>query len=120
MANKEQGEGKGIDQALYAQAKDFYFDSSSRLIFIGAENSAGFHDPAEAARVPSDSTAFAGKAEGLLRQALSKAGVDVPAEIDLELDKYLNDRGATRVQFKPDQEIADPYGLQQRFNSKKL
>jgi nitrite reductase (cytochrome c-552) len=116
--HKAQAEGKVVDQALYDQAKEFYFDAFFRLIFIGAENSMGFHNPAEAARVLSDSTAFATKAEGLLRQALTKAGVEVSAEIDLELEKYLNDRGETKVQFQKDQVVEDPFGNQRRFNSK--
>ncbi|WP_432821675.1 ammonia-forming cytochrome c nitrite reductase subunit c552 [Trichloromonas sp.] len=118
LTHKSQEEGKAIDPALYDQAKEFYFDAFFRLIFIGAENSAGFHNPPEAARVLSDSTAFATKAEGLLRQALAKAGVDVPAEIDLELEKYLTDRGKTKVQFQPDQVIQDPFDVQKRFNAK--
>ncbi len=118
LTHKAQAEGKTIDQALYDQAKEFYFDSFFRLIFIGAENSTGFHNPPEAARVLSDSTAFASKAEGLLRQALAKTGVDVPVEIDLELEKYLTDRGETKVQFQPNQVIQDPFDVQKRFNTK--
>ncbi len=120
LTHKAQEGGTVVDQALYDQAKEFYFDSFFRLIFIGAENSMGFHNPQEAARVLSDSTAFATKAEGLLRQALVKAGVELPVEIDLELDKYLNDRGETKVQFKPEQMVEDPFGNQVRFNSKSL
>ena len=52
--------------------------------------------------------------------ALAKAGVDLPVEIDLELEKYLNDRGETKVQFMPEQVIADPFGNQVRFNSKSM
>lgn len=120
ITHKAQEGGTVIDQALYDQAKEFYFDSFFRLIFIGAENSMGFHNPPEAARVLSDSTAFATKAEGLLRQALTKANVELPVEIDLELEKYLNDRGETKVQFMPEQVVADPFGNQVRFNSKSM
>ncbi len=115
MAHKTQEAGTVIDQALYAAAKDNYLEAFYRTIFIGAENSVGFHNPAEATRVLGDAVAFAGKSEGLLRQALAKAGVDVPAKIDLELAKYLKDRGKTKQQFKPEQEVKDPFGIQQRL-----
>jgi formate-dependent nitrite reductase cytochrome c552 subunit len=65
----------------------------SRSVFVGAENSVGFHNPTEAMRILGDSTAFALKAEGLLRQALTKARVSVPVKVDLELHKYLDNRG---------------------------
>lgn len=42
------------------------------LFLVGAENSVGFHNPTEATRVLGDALAFAGKAEGLLRQAITK------------------------------------------------
>lgn len=113
--HKAQEEGKVIDQALYDQAKDFYLEAFFRTIFIGAENSVGFHNPTEAARILSDATAFAGKSEALLRQALAQAGVNVPIQVDLELDKYLTDRGKTKQQFRPEQEVKDPFGIQQRL-----
>ena len=50
-ANKAQADGKNIDQKLYDQAKDLYLEAFYRLIFIGAENSVGFHNPTEAARI---------------------------------------------------------------------
>jgi nitrite reductase (cytochrome c-552) len=59
-----------------------------------------------------DATMYAGKADGLLRQALTKAGVDVPVKIDLELSKYTNNRGAKKLMFKPEQELKDPFGAQ--------
>jgi nitrite reductase (cytochrome c-552) len=114
-AHLAQEQGKAIDPDLYEQAKNLYFDAFFRMIFIGAENSVGFHNPPEAARVLSDATAFAGKAEGLLRQALTAAGVPLAAEIDLELDKYLHARGKTKVPFRPEQEVKDPFGVQSRF-----
>lgn len=115
IAHKAGDEGKVIDQALYDQAKEFYFDAFFRLIYIGAENSMGFHNPPEASRVLSDSLAFAGKAEALLRQGLAGAGVVLAARIDLELDKYLHDRGKTKVPFRPEQEVKDPFDVQKRF-----
>lgn len=88
-----QASGKNIDKLLYDKAKDYYEEAFFRIIFIGAENSVGFHNPSEALRVLGDALAFAGKAEGLLRQAIAKASVDVPLKVDLELHKYLESRG---------------------------
>ncbi len=115
LAHIAQGEGKVLDQPLYEKAREFYLESFYRAIFIGAENSVGFHNPSEAARVLSDAIAFAGKAEGFLRQALALAGVDVPVQVDLELQKYLEDRGQTKQQFKPEQEVKDPFGIQDKL-----
>lgn len=108
MANKAQAAGKQIDKDLYAQAKDHYEEAFYRVVFISAENSIGFHNPTEAMRVLGDAANQAGKAEGLLRQALAKAGVTVPAKIDLELAKYVNNRGIKKLMFNPEHEIKDP------------
>ncbi len=110
-----QTEGKAIDAALYDKAKDYYMEAFFRLNFIGAENSVGFHNPAEALRVLGDALAFAGKSEALLRQALAKAGVDVPVKVDLEMNKYLTGRGEKKLNFNPKFEIKDPFGVQDKF-----
>jgi len=110
-----QAAGKAIDTALYDKAKDYYMEAFLRLNFIGAENSVGFHNPAEALRVLGDSLAFAGKSEALLRQALAKAGVDLPVKIDLEMNKYIEGRGEKKLKFNPSVEIKDPFGVQERF-----
>lgn len=110
-----QAQGKQVDKALYDKAKDYYEEAFYRCVFIGAENSVGFHNPTEAMRVLGDATAFATKAEALLRQALSKAGVDVPMTVDLELNKYVDQRGDKKIMFDPKVEIKDPYGVQVKF-----
>jgi len=110
-----QAAGKTIDKALYDRAKEYYEEAFYRCTFVGAENSIGFHNPSESMRVLGDSLAFAGKAEGLLRQALAQAGVNVPLKVDLELAKYVNDRGAAKLKFVKDQELPDPAGVQNRF-----
>jgi nitrite reductase (cytochrome c-552) len=115
MAHKAQAEGKDIDMALHDQAKDYYEEAFYRVIFIGAENSMGFHNPTEAMRILGDATAFAGKAEGLLRQALAKAGVNAPIKVDLELKKYLDNRGEKKLMGNPALEIKDPSELQDKF-----
>ena len=110
-----QAAGKTIDKALYDRAKEYYEEAFYRCTFIGAENSVGFHNPSESMRVLGDSIAFASKSEGLLRQALAQAGVSVPIKVDLELAKYVNDRGAAKLKFVKDQELPDPSGVQYRF-----
>ena len=112
LTHKQQAAGKQIDKGLYDLAKDHYEEGFYRNLFFGAENSLGFHNPTEAMRILSDASMHAGKAEALLRQALTKAGVEVPVKVDLELPKYLNNRGVKKLMFKPEQELKDPYGPQ--------
>lgn len=114
-----QASGKEIDKTLYEKAKDFYMEAFLRSLFIGAENSVGFHNPTEAMRILGDSAAFAMKSEALLRQALTKAGVEVPIVVDLELAKYLDNRGAKKLMGQPSQEFKDPFGVQEKLNSDK-
>jgi nitrite reductase (cytochrome c-552) len=115
LAHKAQKDGKQLDKAQYDKAKDLYLEALYRVIFIGAENSVGFHNPSEAGRITTDATAFAMKCEGILRQMLAKAGVDVPVDINLEIAKYINERGVKKLKFKPEFEFKDPFGLQDRF-----
>lgn len=112
LAHSEQAKGKTFDETLYRQAKDFYLQAFYRVVYLAAENSMGFHNPTEAGRIAGDAVAFAAKAEGLLRQMLTGGGVDVPAVVNLELARYLNDRGAKKLDFVPAQEIKDPTGIQ--------
>jgi len=116
MANVEKGRGRIIDAGLYAKAVEMYKNAFLRLVFISAENSTGFHNPSEAGRVLGDSVAFASKSEALLRQALARAGVSVPEKVELELQKYLNNRGAKKLRFRKEQEVKDPFGLQKLFS----
>jgi nitrite reductase (cytochrome c-552) len=115
VAHKAQADGKQLDQPLYDKAKDYYQEAFYRSLFIGAENSVGFHNPSEAMRILGDSTAFAVKAEAYLRQALAQAGVVVPIQVELELRKYLDDRGGKKLQYDPSIEIKDPLGTQRMF-----
>ncbi len=114
-AHKAKEVGKQIDEALYSKAKDFYEEAFYRSLFIGAENSMGFHNPPEAMRILGDSIAFAVKSEAYLRQALAKAGVDVPLRVDLELRKYLDERGEKKIKEMPELEFKDPMGIQDVF-----
>jgi nitrite reductase (cytochrome c-552) len=115
ITHKAQEDGKDIDKALYDKAKDYYEEAFYRSTFVGAENSVGFHNPSEAMRILGDSAAYAHKAEGLLRQALAKAGISVPVKIDLELKKYLDNRGEKKLKGNPVFEFKDPSGIQERF-----
>lgn len=108
-AHKAQAAGKLIDKAMHDKAKDYYEEAFYRVVFVGAENSVGFHNPPEALRILADANAYADKAEAVLRQALAKGGVAVPPVIDLELPKYLNNRGEKRLNFKPEHEFKDPF-----------
>ncbi len=115
LVHQQQAAGKTINNALYAKAKEFYEEALLRGIYIGAENSIGFHNPTEAGRILGDSIAFSMRAEALLRQALTQAGVEVPEAVRLELPKYLNNRGSKQLNFQPLHELKDPYGIQDRL-----
>lgn len=83
---------------------------------MGAENSVGFRNPAEGLRILGDSVAFGTRAEAHLRQALSRASVNVPLKVDLEVLKYVDQRGpGGKLRFNPALEFKDPYGLQDKF-----
>jgi nitrite reductase (cytochrome c-552) len=115
LTHKTQAEGKPIDPELYAKAKEFYEEAFYRSLFMGAENSVGFHNPAEGLRILGDSIAFGSRAEAYLRQALAMVGVEVPLKVDLEIMKYVDQRGEKKLRFDPKLEFKDPYGLQERF-----
>jgi len=108
MANTANASGKKIDASLYAKAKEDYEQAFYRVVFIGAENSIGFHNPDETMRVLNDAVRYAASAEVQLRQALTQAGQVVPQKIDLELSKYTSNRGSKKLMFKPEHEIKVP------------
>ncbi len=114
-ANTARDAGAKIDPVLYDKAKDLYEEAFYRRVYIGAENSVGFHNPTEAQRNLADAVAFAGKSEALLRQAMAKAGIDVPIMVNLELDKYLNARGKKKLNFDRKVELTDPYGVEEKL-----
>ena len=55
---------------------------------------------------------MANKCEALLRQALLMAAVEVQEDINLELAKYINERGTKKLKFRPELELKDPYNTQ--------
>jgi nitrite reductase (cytochrome c-552) len=108
MLNKLQASGKKIDKELYGQARENYEQAFYRLIFIGAENSTGFHNPKETMRVLNDAARYAAHCESQLRQAFAVAGEPVPQKVDLELSKYTNFRGQKKLMFRPEHEMKVP------------
>jgi nitrite reductase (cytochrome c-552) len=113
--HEAQASGKNIDMSLYEKAKDYYLEAFYRTIYIGAENSVGFHNPTEAMRVLGDAVAFAEKSEGLLRQALAQAGINVPIMVNLEINKYLDSRGKRELKSDPSVIIQDPFGTEEKL-----
>ncbi len=116
MLHNEQKKGWKPPQTLYEKSKYLYKNAFLRLVFISAENSTGFHNSSESGRILGDAIAFAGKAESLLRQMLSQAGIQVSEKINLNLLQYLNDRGQKKLKYKKDQQIKDPFNLQKNFS----
>jgi nitrite reductase (cytochrome c-552) len=100
LTHQAQAEGKVIDTQLYDKAKEFYEEA--------------FY-PSEGLRILGDSVAFGTRAEAYLRQALTQAGVNVPLTVDLEIMKYVDQRGEKKLRFDPALEFKDPYGLQEKF-----
>lgn len=100
LANKT----PNIDQGLLNEAKTLYEKAYYRLVFVTAENSMGFHNPTEAMRVLSDGLYYASQSLMKAREALVKAGVQVPGKFDLELDRYAK-RGVNEVTYKPEQNL---------------
>lgn len=62
-----------------------------------------------------DSIAFAVKSEGFLRQILAKVGADTAMKVELDMAKYLDDRGGKKLKGEPAIEIKDPMNLQDMF-----
>ncbi|MDQ0287111.1 nitrite reductase (cytochrome c-552) [Desulfofundulus luciae] len=100
LANKT----AGVNQELLNQAKQLYEKAYYRVTFIGAENSMGFHNPEEALRVLGDGLYYADQSLMKAREALVKAGVQVPDKFDLELSKYAK-RGTKGVPYRPEQNL---------------
>jgi len=48
-------------------------------------------------------------------RAVGKTGVEVPIQVDLEIMKYVDQRGEKKLKFDPSLEFKDPMGIQARF-----
>ncbi|KJR98312.1 MAG: cytochrome C nitrite reductase [Peptococcaceae bacterium BRH_c4a] len=97
LANKT----ASIDQKLLADAKALYEKAYYRVNFVTAENSMGFHNPEEAMRVLGEGLYYADQSLIKAREALIKAGVNLPDKFDLELQKY-DKRGTKGLPYKPE------------------
>jgi nitrite reductase (cytochrome c-552) len=102
-----QAGGKALQPDAWRKIADAYEDAFYRVTYMGAENSVGFHNPAEGVRILGDATAFAGEAENLLAAQLKERGVDVDA-FKVDVASMLNGRGEKKLNFKPEQEFKDP------------
>lgn len=91
----------------YDQAKDAYLEAFYRVNYMGAENSVGFHNPAEADRILADALNYSAQVDSQLRTLCLKAGVAVPEEIDLGFQKALQNRGDHKLGFVGSQIFAD-------------
>jgi len=106
---------KSSNNTLYRKAKDFYIKAFLRINFANAENSTGFHNPTETARILGDAIAYSGKSEALLRQFAAEKKINLNRFTKLELKRYLSKRGTKNLNFKPEQEFKDPYNNQKDF-----
>ena len=46
---------------------------------------------------------------------MTKAGIDVPVKVNLELKKYLDSRGEKKLKGNPSFEFKDPTGIQEKM-----
>ena len=93
----------------YERAKGYYRQAFYRVVFMGAENSMGFHNPSEGGRVLRDAMAYSQRCDAILRELCAQRGVEVPDEIDLQLGKYLTVRGSKKLGFVKSQLFVDTY-----------
>ena len=98
----------------YDEAIGHYRQALYRVIFMGAENSVGFHNPPEAARILADADTHADAADAMLRKILKSKGIDMPDEVPLELRTYTDDRGSKSLDFVEAHYIPDPTGQAQK------
>lgn len=96
-------------KTAYDEAAALYRQAFYRVVYMGAENSMGFHNPSEGGRILRDAMAYSSRCDSILRTIAASAGLDVPAEIDLQLEKYLVDRGEKKLGFVKANHFPDPY-----------
>lgn len=99
----------------YGEAIDTYKEAFYRVGYLAGENSMGFHNPPEAFRILNDAQSFAMRADGILRSILAENDIEVPAEVDLQLREYIENRGVRRQGFDPEQEFRDPRGVAEQL-----
>jgi nitrite reductase (cytochrome c-552) len=94
-------------------AAGHYRQAFYRVVYMGAENSMGFHNPSEGGRILRDAMAHSLRCDGALRQLLAAEGIEVPDEVDLELGTYLIGRGEKQLGFVREQLFEDPFQTHQ-------
>ncbi len=99
QVNSMKTAGANIDAATFAEATAAYRQAFYRVVFLAAENSVGFHNPAEARRIARDAAGSASKAQQLLTSVITGAGAPAPNLVNLDLPKYLNNRGDKHLNF---------------------
>lgn len=100
--------------AAYDSAAAHYRQAFYRLVYMGAENSVGFHNPDESTRILADARREAAAADAGIRKLLVSKRLKAPVQPDLELARYLADRGERHLGFRRVQYIADPTGSAER------
>lgn len=90
---KYQTDGKADDKKISAALKEvleLHRKSQMRADFVNAENSTGFHNPTEAARIMGQSIAMAKEGQGLLVVLAQKDGITItPSNLGFkEIQKY--------------------------------
>ena len=110
MANASLETSAADIRPAYDEAVAHYKEAFYRTVWMGAENSLGFHNPAEGQRILKDAQTEADASVKLLRDLLAKEGIDVPAEVPLELSEYLENRGEHKKNFVKAHHFADPSG----------
>lgn len=95
----------------YDEAKGYYEEAFYRSVYMGAENSMGFHNPSEAGRILRDAMAYSQRCDAILRQILAEQDIAVPAEIDLQLGTYLTNRGEAKLGYVAEQTFEDPFNV---------
>lgn len=104
----------------YNEAIDAYKQAFYRVAFLAGENSVGFHNPPEAMRMLVDAQSYSKRADGILRSVLEREGIEVPAEVDLQLREYIENRGERRLGFVAEQEFKDPRGVAEKLWNENL
>ncbi|MBF0343999.1 MAG: ammonia-forming cytochrome c nitrite reductase subunit c552 [Nitrospirae bacterium] len=95
----------GVDQGLMKRAKELYQEAYYRNVWIGAENSMGFHNPPEALRVLGDAVDYGRQAESSAKEAIIKTGGSPPELDTAKIDQYVAQTYKTtdgKTGFKPD------------------
>jgi len=85
--------GADVDEDNLNKASASYRQAFYRVVFLAAENSAGFHNPPEARRIARDAVRHASDAQLLLINVITGAGAGAPTFVNLDLPKYLKNRG---------------------------